>query len=194
VYRSTHAFHVSTGTRRRSYLLGALVTAVDRVSKYTAQSAKAVERWMKACLDQALIKLPLQSWYAFELRLPIHTGYLSQDATDYHQCRFGCAFNAGVCILHNVPLEVCSPPSSSSSPLQQASASTPSAPTCTRVIFKQPSFQTRCTQYSRTVTFTAFTDCGGCALSTERLGLGLVSVMQDFDATVLTVRSHAEQS
>jgi hypothetical protein len=109
VYRSTHAFHVSTGTRRRSYLLGALVTAVDRVSIYIAQPIKVVEGWMNACLDQALIKLPLQSWYAFELRLPIHTGYLSQDATDYHQCRIGCAVSAGVCILHDVPLKVHSP-------------------------------------------------------------------------------------
>jgi hypothetical protein len=43
VYRSTHAFHFSTGNRRRSYLLDALVTAVDRVSIYIAQSVKVVE-------------------------------------------------------------------------------------------------------------------------------------------------------
>jgi hypothetical protein len=51
------------------------------------------------------------------------------------------------------------------------------APTCTIIFFKEPSFKTDCTFTQSTSTVTVYTDCGGCALETERLGVGLVSNM-----------------
>ncbi|XPS71550.1 hypothetical protein M3J09_003730 [Ascochyta lentis] len=63
-----------------------------------------------------------------------------------------------------------------SSPLEQAVAVSPTptpAPTCTLAILKQPSFQKICTNYGKTLTFTSYTNCGGCSLVTRHLGLGL---------------------
>lgn len=48
-------------------------------------------------------------------------------------------------------------------------------PTCTIPLLVQPSFETDCTFYEKTRTKTEYTDCGGCALETRMLGLGLVS-------------------
>ncbi|UPX13640.1 uncharacterized protein EKO05_0004140 [Ascochyta rabiei] len=63
-----------------------------------------------------------------------------------------------------------------SSPLEQATTlfSTPTpAPTCTLPILKQPSFKKICTKYGKTLTFTSYTNCGGCSLETKHLGFGL---------------------
>ncbi|KAF2102568.1 hypothetical protein NA57DRAFT_52132 [Rhizodiscina lignyota] len=45
--------------------------------------------------------------------------------------------------------------------------------TCTKTLLKQPPIQTDCTFLSSTITFSKFTDCGGCALTTRELGVGI---------------------
>jgi hypothetical protein len=52
----------------------------------------------------------------------------------------------------------------------------PPAPTCTLHVLKEPSVDTDCTFKEHTKTATAYTDCGGCALQTRVLGVGLVSI------------------
>jgi hypothetical protein len=63
-----------------------------------------------------------------------------------------------------------------SSPLEQVITSAPTpAPTCTLTVLKQPPLERICTDYSKTVTYIAYTECGSCALVTKRLGVGLVN-------------------
>ncbi|KAF2814644.1 uncharacterized protein BDZ99DRAFT_458642 [Mytilinidion resinicola] len=45
--------------------------------------------------------------------------------------------------------------------------------TCTITTRKRPSFETNCTFYAKTKTWTRYIDCGGCALTTKYYGLGL---------------------
>ncbi|KAH7073364.1 hypothetical protein FB567DRAFT_553964 [Paraphoma chrysanthemicola] len=61
------------------------------------------------------------------------------------------------------------------SPLHTSAASSVAAPepTCTLNVLKAPSFDVDCTFKQHTKTATAYTDCGGCALQTQVLGVGL---------------------
>ncbi|KAH7078838.1 hypothetical protein BKA63DRAFT_252096 [Paraphoma chrysanthemicola] len=63
------------------------------------------------------------------------------------------------------------------SPLHTSAASSVAAlePTCTLNVLRAPSFDVDCTFKQHTKTATAYTDCGGCALQTRALGVGLVS-------------------
>ncbi|KAL6712329.1 hypothetical protein ACN47E_000206 [Coniothyrium glycines] len=54
-----------------------------------------------------------------------------------------------------------------------SSTTTTLPPACTLNILKMPSFETDCTFRDTTSTSTSYTDCGGCILKTEALGLGL---------------------
>ncbi|RYN15755.1 hypothetical protein AA0119_g12773 [Alternaria tenuissima] len=63
-------------------------------------------------------------------------------------------------------------PAFSVSPTSPSSTPTPSAD-CVVNVFKSPPRQTNCTFYETTTTSTVYTDCGGCALKTKVLGVGL---------------------
>lgn len=141
--------------------------------KSTRQAMEAGKGWIDACSSQAFI-VSLRSSCIADLHLPICGAFLHRDAANYTRGCPSCALSAGVCTVRVVLLMLYSPQTSLSSPIVQADAVSSPAPTCTRVILKQPSFKTVCTNYKTTVTFTSYTNCGGCALSTERLGLGLV--------------------